>query len=251
MFIHNVIKSVLLVVLIKTNGLSQSGNSLKTAQLKNARVKEAYESKWPALQNDMKAITIDPSAYEVYIRAFKQEKLLQVWLKNSSNANYKLFKTYPICASSGVLGPKRKEGDGQVPEGFYKIDLFNPTSIYYLSMRISYPNASDIILKDGKNAGGAIMVHGNCVTIGCIPMTDEKIKEIYVLCLEAQNRNKPVHIDIFPAKLTDANLKILAANYSKSILTFWNNLKTGYDYFELHKTLPKVKTDLKGNYTFN
>ncbi len=80
-----------------------------------------------------------------------------MWLKNTDATSYKLFKTYDICASSGDLGPKRQEGDGQVPEGFYTIDLFNPTSNYYLSMRVSYPNTSDVILKTSKNAGGAII----------------------------------------------------------------------------------------------
>ena len=143
---------------------------------------------------------------------------------------------------------KRKEGDGQVPEGFYKIDLFNPTSDYYLSMRINYPNSSDVILKDGLNAGGAIMMHGSCVTIGCLPMTDEKIKELYVLCLEARNRNVPVYIDIYPIKFTPENITYLEKNYPKSKLSFWRTLKPGYDYFEENKWLPKISVDTKGNY---
>ena len=61
-------------------------------------------------------------------------------------------------------------------------------------MRINYPNSRDVILKDGTNAVGAIMIHGSCVTIECLPMTNEKIKELYVLCLEARNRNVPIDI---------------------------------------------------------
>ena len=175
---------------------------------------------------------------------------MEVWLKNTSDSKYTLFRTYDICASSGDLGPKRQEGDGQVPEGFYTIDLFNPTSNYYLSMRVSYPNSSDAILKTSKNAGGAIMIHGNCVTIGCMPMTDDKIKELYVLCLEAKNRSRTVRVDIFPAKMTAENMKLLEANYSKDKLAFWNSLKPAYDYFEKNHSTRKVITDAKGNYSF-
>ncbi|MBS1634735.1 MAG: L,D-transpeptidase family protein [Bacteroidetes bacterium] len=223
-------------------------DSFKAGQLKNKRVKDAHDTKWPALEAEMKKQSIDPKNYEVFLRVFKMEKSLEVWLRNKGEDTYKLFKTYAICASSGSLGPKRKEGDGQVPEGFYTIDLFNPASDYYLSMRVSYPNESDRILKKGKNAGGAIMVHGNCVTIGCIPITDEYIKELYILCLESKSPQTSIHIDIFPCKLTAGNVKTLEANYPKEKMDFWSTLKPVYDFFEKNKNRPKVKVDKAGKY---
>ena len=251
MLIKNVIKSVLLVVFMFQKGICQeSASGFKASQLKYARVKAAYDSKWPSLQTELKSQKLNVNEFDIYLRVFKQEKELQVWMKNKSETTYKLFKTYDICASSGTLGPKRKEGDGQVPEGFYKIDLFNPSSNYHLSMRVSYPNTSDVKLKSGNNAGGAIMVHGNCVTIGCLPITDDKIKELYVLCVEVQNRKRPIQIDIYPAKLTDANLKLLHLSYPKSYLEFWNTLKPAYTYFETHKSPAKVKTNAKGSYVY-
>ena len=251
MRVINVIHTVLLVVTLTSLCRSQvKASSFKTGQLKNIRVKEAYDTKWSSLQKELKVAKINPNEFDIYMRAFKQEAILEVWLKNKVDSKYKLFKTYDICATSGSLGPKRKEGDGQVPEGFYQIDLFNPKSNYYLSMRINYPNASDVMLKEGANAGGAIMMHGNCVTIGCLPMTDDKIKELYVLCLEAKNRHNPVYIDIFPTKFTEANLKMLEANYPKSKLAFWNTLKPAYDYFEEHHWLAKVIIDKKGKYVY-
>lgn len=251
MRLKNVIHSALLVLLTTNLSLGQVKTSaFKTSQLKYAKVKDAYDTKWPQLKTDLKAKQINSDYYDIYLRAFKQDKVLEVWLKNADQNSYKLFKTYDICASSGDLGPKRQEGDGQVPEGFYTIDLFNPTSNYYLSMRVSYPNSSDLILKTSKNAGGAIMVHGNCVTIGCLPMTDDKIKELYVLCLEAKNRNSTVKIDIFPTKLTSENMKNLEANYSKDKIAFWNSLKHAYDYFEKNHSTRKVFTDAKGGYYF-
>ena len=251
MKLKNVIHTLLLVFLISSSSSAQVKTlELKTIQLKNTRVKDAYATKWPKLQGELKALKINESSYDIYLRAFKQEKKVEVWLKNPEEPKYILFKTYDICASSGDLGPKRKEGDGQVPEGFYTIDLFNPISNYYLSMRVSYPNTSDVILKTGKNAGGAIMIHGNCVTIGCLPMTDDKIKELYVLCLEAKNRNKVIKVDIFPAKLTTENLKLLDANYSKDKMVFWNTLKPAYDYFEKNHQTRKVVVNAKGSYYF-
>lgn len=249
MKIKNVIHIALLVFLISTISFSQiKTRAFKASQLKNARVKEAYDTKWPQLQEELKAEKINETSYDIYLRAFKQEKKVEVWLKNPGETRYILFKTYDICASSGELGPKRKEGDGQVPEGFYQIDLFNPKSDYYLSMRVNYPNSSDLILKEGVSPGGAIMMHGECVTIGCLPMTNDKIKELYILCLEARNRNNPIYIDIFPAKLTAENLKLLEDAYPKSKTSFWKTLKPVYDYFELNRWLPKINIKSNGTY---
>lgn len=251
MLLRNVISSALFIFILLSKTTAQVKDlAFKTGQLKNVRVKDAYDTKWPQLQKDLKEAKINPDAFDIYMRAFKYEGILEVWLKNPGEPKYKLFRTYDICASSGSLGPKRKEGDGQVPEGFYRIDLFNPKSDYYMSLRISYPNQSDAILKEAPNPGGAIMIHGDCVTIGCLPMTDEKIKEIYVLCLEARNRNNPIYIDIYPAKFTEENIKMLENNYPKSKLNFWKTLKPAYDYFEEHRWLPKVNIDNKGKYFY-
>ena len=245
----NVMHSLMLVVLMSTISLAQVKTlAFKSGQLKNLRVKDAYDTKWPQLQADLKEIKVNANEFDIYLRAFKHEKIVEVWIKNKSEIRYKLFKTYDICASSGDLGPKRKEGDNQVPEGFYRIDLFNPRSKYYLSMKISYPNSSDILLKEGVSAGSAIMIHGQCETIGCLPMTDDKIKELYVLCLEARNRNNPIYIDIFPAKFNPENMEMLESNYPKSKIKFWKSLKAGYDYFETNHWLPKINIDSKGNY---
>lgn len=247
----NVIHILLLIFLFNTKYSAQvKVGAFKSEQLKNKKVKEAYDSKWEQLQKQMKALNLNPDEFDIYLRAFKQEAIVEVWMKNKTESKYKLFKTYDICASSGSLGPKRREGDGQVPEGFYQIDLFNPNSNYYISMRINYPNTSDMILKDGKNAGGAIMIHGECVTIGCLPMTNDKIKELYVLCVEVKNRNKVINIDVFPMKLTQENLKTLETTYSKTKISFWNTLKPRFDYFENNRMLSKVNIDKKGIYTY-
>lgn len=251
MFTKKVIHTYLLVLIASFSIVAQVKTlAFKSIQLKNTKVKEAYSTKWPKLLEELKAININPDTYDIYIRVFKYEKIMEVWLKNPGETRYKLLKTYDVCATSGILGPKRMEGDGQVPEGFYRIDLFNPKSEYYLSMRISYPNSSDLILKEDISPGGAIMVHGNCVTIGCIPITDDKIKELYILCVEARNRNNPIYIDIFPAKFTPENIKMLDSNYPKSKQLFWKSLKPAYDFFEEHRWLHVVNINSKGHYVY-
>lgn len=255
------VKIVLLVVFLQNLSLSGqvsppapkekkvASSPFKSAQMQNKKVKEAYDTFWPEIQKQMKEKNINSAAFDVFLRAFKLEKKLEVWIKNKGDNKYQLFKTYDICATSGVLGPKRQEGDGQIPEGYYEIDLFNPNSDYYLSMRVNYPNSSDMILKTGANPGGAIMVHGKCVTIGCLPITDEGIKELYTLCVEAKNLKDRIYIDIFPCRFSEENMKMLQEKYPTN-MEFWNNIKIGYDFFEANKSLMRVNVDKKGQYYF-
>jgi murein L,D-transpeptidase YafK len=229
--------------------LTAQTGQFKAAQLKNARVKKAYNTKWKGLQAQLKAMDVDASNFDLFVRVFKYEKQLELWVKNKGAAKYKKLKTIAVCASSGDLGPKRKEGDNQVPEGFYQISAFNPSSNYHLSLKVNYPNASDQAL--GKSPlGGDIMIHGNCVTIGCIPIENDPIEEVYVLCVEAKNNKGILYVDIYPCQFTPENTAYLAKNYGKDKLSFWNRLKDAYLFFEEHKWLPKVNIDKKGNYKF-
>jgi murein L,D-transpeptidase YafK len=233
--------------------LSISAQSFKATQQKAPRVKAAYAEKWELLKSDMLQKGIDPSAFEILIRVLKHEKTVEVWLRSKKEKEFKLFKTYNICYYSGELGPKRKQGDGQVPEGYYNIAVFNPYSSYHLSLGVSYPNASDKII--GKtNLGGDIMIHGNCLSIGCIPITDIYIKELYILAVEARNNGQlTLPVWVFPAKMDEKGMKFLSASYASNevLIDFWKNLKTGYDLFEQHKILPKITIDKAGSYIFN
>lgn len=221
----------------------------KEEQKKNARVKSAYKEKEAELKKLFEQKKLTPFNVEIFFRAFKQEKKFEVWARNKNDASFILLKEYEICASSGELGPKRVEGDGQVPEGFYYIDHFNPTSNFYLSLRVNYPNESDRILSNKKHPGGDIYVHGSCVTIGCIPLTDDKIKEVYLLAVEAKNAGQtkiPIHI--FPSKLSVENIAALKVS-KPELYEFWNSLKPGFDYFEKNKTIPKIKVLKSGLYS--
>src|SRR5688500_16111448 len=129
------------------------------------RPEAALKLKVDTLMKQFKQKRMDWPAKNVYIRSFKYDSQLEVWVRNNRNEPFKLFKTYRVCALAGTLGPKRMEGDYQVPEGFYYINEFNPRSMYHLSLGLNYPNASDRILSDSIKLGGDIYIHGSCVTV--------------------------------------------------------------------------------------
>lgn len=226
--------------------------SFKEKQLQHARVKLAYEEKEKIIEHDFENVSLPYKGFSLFIRAFKSERVVEAWVKSPGSTSYTLLKTFPFCATSGVLGPKRKEGDLQIPEGIYSLNHFNPNSNFHLSLGVNYPNASDKILSDRKDPGSAIYIHGNCVTVGCIPITDDKIKELYILAVEARNngqKNIPVHI--FPTKLTDAGMKKLENDFpSSQHLGFWRNLKPIFEDFEKEKKLRNVRVDSGGRYYF-
>ncbi len=209
------------------------------------RVKNAYAEKETILKSAL-AEKGFANYFPMYIRVFKAEKTMEIWgLKDTT---YQLFKTYSICNMSGTLGRKYKQGDKQVPEGFYHIERFNPKSNFYLSLGINYPNQADMFFAEKGNMGGDIFIHGDCVSIGCMAMTDDVIKEIYIMALEAQKleqRDIPVHI--FPFRMDDNNMQQYSATFPQW-LSFWQTLKGQYDFFEKEKRLLFVNISAAGEY---
>ena len=194
-----------------------------------------------------------PARY-IYIRSFKYDSQLEVWVKQQLSDPYKLFKTYKICALAGTLGPKRLAGDYQVPEGFYYINEFNPHSNYHLSLGLNYPNASDRLLSDSVQPGGDIYIHGSCVTTGCIPITDTQIEELYVLAYNAKTMGQdfiPVHI--FPVLFKNYKSNEYLAKYEQDFPDYRKmaeQLRQVYYYFEKHRKLPVIMVGEKGEYVF-
>ncbi|HTB32593.1 MAG TPA: L,D-transpeptidase family protein [Bacteroidia bacterium] len=246
------IKSIL-ALLFAAFLVSFTSENFKKDQLKYTNVRTAYKEKWSIVKEKLATAGVDTNNFQVFIRVFKQEAKLEVWAKSPGLSQFKLVETYAICQSSGELGPKRKQGDRQVPEGFYEVASFNPQSEFYLALKVSYPNKSDLMKAIKGDPGGDIMIHGNCVTIGCMPLTDDKIKEVYIMAVEARNhgqQNIPIHI--FPAQLNDSGmqqLKSLTDDMGK--INFWTNLQAGYQYFETKKIPPKIGIDTHGNYTID
>ena len=170
------------------------------------------------------------------IRTYKQEAELEIW-KQKSDGQYALLKTFPMCRWSGQLGPKVKEGDMQVPEGFYTITpgQMNPNSNYFLSFNVGYPNAYDRAL---GRTGGNIMVHGVCSSAGCFSMTDAQIAEIYALAREAfAGGQREIQMQSYPFHMTAENL---AKHRLNPNIAFWKELKNGADHFDVTLTEPKV-----------
>ena len=211
---------------------------------RSGRSEEAAKRVRPALERALRAKGLRWGA-PVYIRIFKEEKQLELWVDEGKQ--FELFKTWPICKFSGELGPKLKEGDGQAPEGFYFVprSRMNPHSRFHLSFNLGYPNTYD---RAHDRTGSALMVHGNCVSIGCYAMTDARIEEIYSLCDAAlMNEQRFFRVHCFPFRMTEANMK----KYQKSKwIKEWQNLKAGYDWFEKTKRPPNVKVKRK-RYTFS
>lgn len=121
-------------------------------------------------------------------------------------------------------------------------------------MHINYPNTSDRILGYRQNLGGDIFLHGDCASIGCIPITDDGVKEVYWLAVLVHSQGQAhLPIQIFPARLNDGGLRALAATHRNQpeLISFWNNLKEGYDFFENDHVPPHVMTRNDGSYAFN
>jgi murein L,D-transpeptidase YafK len=172
----------------------------------------------------------------VLIRAYKKESEIEVW-KQTSSGEYALLKTYPVCRWSGQLGPKKREGDRQVPEGFYTVSAgqMNPNSSMWLSFNVGYPNPLERSL--GRN-GGDIMVHGTCSSRGCFAMTNGQMEEIYAIAREAfVGGQKSMQFQSYPFRMTAENLSKFRNDPN---IAFWKNLKEGSDRFEVSKRAPTV-----------
>jgi murein L,D-transpeptidase YafK len=219
------------------------------------RPDESFRRKEDTLQKQFEEKKLKWPANYIYVRSFKYDSQLEVWVKDDIKDPFKLFKTYKVCALAGTLGPKRLEGDYQVPEGFYYINEFNPRSQYYLSLGINYPNVSDKLLSDSLRPGSAIYIHGSCVTVGCIPIMDQQIDELYILAAHAKNQGQdyiPVHI--FPVRFNVPRSVKFLDNLTKddpALKRFAARLEDAFDYFDRYKQLPVILTNDKGEYIVN
>ena len=254
------IKTILIVIAAtfsaniysQTAYLQASSNEFKRASYKTVDI---FNKKEDTLKKEFAKKGLQWPAKYVYIRSFKYDAQLEVWVKNEASEQFKLFKTYKVCMQSGTMGPKRFQGDYQVPEGFYYINEFNPNSNYHLSMGLNYPNASDRILSDSLRPGGDIYIHGSCVSVGCIPVTDDQIEELYIIASYAKANGQdfiPVHV--FPVKYNvKKSMDYLTTTTKKNLQLqeFALQLRQAFDKFEEKKQIPVVLVNKKGQYVFD
>lgn len=200
------------------------------------RDRAAAKNVTPLLEEDLTTKGLKLGA-PVFIRAFKEERKVELWIQETGKKTFALFRTYRVAASSGDLGPKFAEGDRQVPEGFYFVppSQMNPNSRFHLAFNVGYPNAYD--RAHGRH-GTAIMIHGSEVSTGCLAMTDPKIEEIYTLC-DAAHRGgqKFFRVHLFPFRMNSERM-FLARD--SPWYSFWKNLETGYQWFEQKKIPPNA-----------
>jgi len=189
---------------------------------------------------------------EVFIRWLKHEAVLELWARSDSHRRFRLVGSYPILATSGIPGPKHREGDRQVPEGFYEIIRFNPESDYHLSMGLNYPNAADLVNADPQQPGSDIYIHGSNVSIGCAPLGDDGIEEVYLAAADAKAAGQtkiPVHI--FPARMAGPEWEAFSSSEIErrpELAEFWAQLKPAYDSFERRRLVPEVEVTPDGKY---
>ncbi|MFD2786555.1 L,D-transpeptidase family protein [Hymenobacter rubripertinctus] len=221
--------------------------AFRAGQLRYPRVRDAYARYQAPVQVLLRRNGLMPERLELFVRAFKLGRRVEVWGRNQGTGPFVLLRTLPLAGTSGTLGPKRQAGDGQIPEGFYAVNRFNAHSEYLLSLGLDYPNAADQLrTAPGLDPGDNIFVHGSTETIGCLPITDAGIRELYVLAVEARAAGQlsiPVHI--FPFELTPDQL---TRRLQSPHLAFWRELAPGYQYFETHHELPTVTVAATGTY---
>lgn len=232
----------LILVLTIMSFTSERNPDFKAEQMLFDRVAGAYQEKYDEVSARLRAAGVATDSFDLFIRAFKFEEDLEVWARNKDGGSFVLVKTYKFCENVGALGPKRKEGDKQIPEGIYELIKFNPESNFHLSLKVNYPNLSDSVLSDPVSPGGMIFIHGGCRTVGCIPITDEYIKELYVLSVEARaSGQEEISVHLFPFRMTTENMELMRKQYrDPELIDFWEQLEPGYRYFEADRQIPNT-----------
>lgn len=219
------------------------------------RVRAALSARLPAVRRAFEKVGAAWPPRGIYLRAFKSEAAIELWAAPKDPAKrWVHVRDFSVCESSGVIGPKRQVGDLQVPEGFYHIDRFNPWSRYHLSLGINYPNRVDRRRSRtiGRHPGGDIFIHGDCVTIGCMPITDGPMEELYIAAIVARDegqRRIPVHI--FPCRFGTRRCEQILAPARRAdaaLGSYWGELARIAERFRQDGRPPRVVDQADGTY---
>jgi len=216
------------------------------------RVAQARLEHSRSIEDKYHAVAVDYPG-EVFLRWFKREAVVELWARSGPLRRFRLVASYPILSSSGLPGPKRKEGDRQVPEGFYEIDRYNPKSSYHLSLGLNYPNAADLVHADPVEPGSDIFIHGGDQSVGCAPIGDDAVEELYLAAVDAHTAGQSrIAVHVFPARMTGPEWESFAAAETKNrpgLADFWEQqLRPVYDSFERNRVVPVVEVTPEGRY---
>jgi len=249
---------LLALTIISASLLSPAATRTKQKSNKpaeNARVQQARTNSQKEIKVLFEKAGIDYPPKKLFLRIFKLERSVEIWAMDDDSGSFKLIDERLACALSGNIGPKRKQGDHQVPEGFYALSEFNPNSRFHLSLRVNYPNKSDLAFCRGSDPGGDIFIHGSCVSDGCVSIRDTPIEQLYVMALDAKaNGQKSIPVHIFPCRMDKSYCSSVMGFFSiddEGLKKFWNSLKPGYDFFEQSHLLPEIKISPDGYYTID
>lgn len=221
------ITAIGIVVLLGGIGLYNYGRSfwspvylkLHGQRTVNEVIAEIREPVNKRLKKHFQEASVTLPIKSITIVGLKEERMLEVWIKDTKE-KWSLLKECPFTNFSGKLGPKLKEGDGQIPEGIYGIECLNPNSNYYLSLKISYPNTFDRkkAREDGrKNIGSDIFIHGKSVTIGCIPIGDEAIEELFYMVVKTGKENVKVIISPYDMRKEKKRIEIEEVDWEEEL----------------------------------
>ncbi len=212
------------------------------------RIALARERRIDEIESMFEEAGITYPPMEIYLRAFKLEDVLELWARGKEVKSFTRVKLFPILNRSGEPGPKRSEGDRQIPEGFYVVDRFNPMSKFHLSLGINYPNESDKIrTTNAERPGSDIFIHGKQWTVGCLPIGDGGIEVLYIIIKDTKKNGCPIRVDIYPSRMRGQAWEKVREQYHHHH-SFWAELRPALEYFEKHHIPPKIEIGTSGDY---
>lgn len=132
----------------------------------------------------------------VTLLVFKREHEVQTYAAGEDGVQ-RYIRTQEIEDIGSGLGPKLRQGDEKIPEGFYGVDLLNPNSAFYVSLHVTYPNAFDRAraAEDGRQRlGGSIMFHGHALSSGCVVVSNQDAEDLFTLANDTGLENLRVII---------------------------------------------------------
>lgn len=200
------------------------------------RVKWLEKNVRPRIEHLFKAMDFKKGKTKITIIVNKKEKIIDVWTRSQKN---KWITSYRMTAYSGKKGPKNKQGDLQIPEGIYRASTLNPNSRYYLSIGVNYPNDNDRkrgLANSVPDLGGDIFIHGRDETIGCIPIGDHWMEELFYIVSQVGLGN--TRIVITPSDLPLPSLKELGLNENNPLLKEkYQKIGQELSQYHFHKSL--------------